>query len=141
MLTDPPGKIVPRAPEPASDTVSTLHAATEGRGAVRSCQERRERRRTGSGRGILADRRKQLQRGSHGQGPCTVLPSASPPLIAATALQLLDSGEILEEPNQKKDKPRRKPLPATYEPGASGFINRICIRGHAALPGAPDAEN
>ena len=61
--------------------------------------------------------------------------------IDRTALQLLDSGEILEEPNQKKDKPRRKPLPATYEPGASGFINRICIRGHAALPGAPDAEN
>ncbi|KAI0706815.1 hypothetical protein C8T65DRAFT_651542 [Cerioporus squamosus] len=31
-------------------------------------------------------------------------------------VKLLDSGEILEEPNQKKDKPRRKPLPATYEP-------------------------
>ncbi|OBZ68078.1 DNA ligase 3 [Grifola frondosa] len=33
-------------------------------------------------------------------------------------IKLLDSGEILEEPNQKKDKPKRKPLPATYEPGA-----------------------
>ncbi|RDX55136.1 ATP-dependent DNA ligase [Lentinus brumalis] len=31
-------------------------------------------------------------------------------------VKLLDSGEILEEPNQRKDKPRRKPLPATYEP-------------------------
>ncbi|PIL36196.1 hypothetical protein GSI_01857 [Ganoderma sinense ZZ0214-1] len=31
-------------------------------------------------------------------------------------VKLLDSGEVLEEPNQKKDKPRRKPLPATYEP-------------------------
>ncbi|RPD59828.1 ATP-dependent DNA ligase [Lentinus tigrinus ALCF2SS1-6] len=31
-------------------------------------------------------------------------------------IKLLDSGEILEEPNQKKEKPRRKPLPATYEP-------------------------
>ena len=40
------------------------------------------------------------------------------PLIAASRSQLLDGGEVLEEPNQKKDKPRRKPLPATYEPGA-----------------------
>ncbi|KAM5531588.1 hypothetical protein V8D89_014757 [Ganoderma adspersum] len=31
-------------------------------------------------------------------------------------VKLLDNGEVLEEPNQKKDKPRRKPLPATYEP-------------------------
>ncbi|OCH95170.1 ATP-dependent DNA ligase [Obba rivulosa] len=31
-------------------------------------------------------------------------------------VKLLDSGEILEEPNQRKDRPRRKPLPATYEP-------------------------
>ncbi|KAI1794145.1 ATP-dependent DNA ligase [Ganoderma leucocontextum] len=31
-------------------------------------------------------------------------------------VKLLDSGEVLEEPNQNKDKPRRKPLPATYEP-------------------------
>ncbi|KAI0645719.1 ATP-dependent DNA ligase [Trametes meyenii] len=31
-------------------------------------------------------------------------------------VKLLDSGEVLEEPNQSKDHPRRKPLPATYEP-------------------------
>ncbi|KAI0743560.1 hypothetical protein C8Q80DRAFT_1181931 [Daedaleopsis nitida] len=31
-------------------------------------------------------------------------------------VKLLDSGEVLEEPEQKKDKPRRKALPATYEP-------------------------
>ncbi|KAI0775738.1 ATP-dependent DNA ligase [Trametes elegans] len=31
-------------------------------------------------------------------------------------VKLLDSGEVLEEPNQRKDHPRRKPLPATYEP-------------------------
>ncbi|KAI8993003.1 ATP-dependent DNA ligase [Trametes punicea] len=31
-------------------------------------------------------------------------------------VKLLDSGEVLEEPNQNKDRPRRKPLPATYEP-------------------------
>ncbi|KAI0374018.1 ATP-dependent DNA ligase [Pilatotrama ljubarskyi] len=31
-------------------------------------------------------------------------------------VKLLDSGEILEEPTQNKDRPRRKPLPATYEP-------------------------
>lgn len=31
--------------------------------------------------------------------------------------KLLDSGEVLEEPGIKKEKVRRKPLPATYEPG------------------------
>ncbi|CAL1707613.1 unnamed protein product [Somion occarium] len=31
-------------------------------------------------------------------------------------IKLLDSGEILQEPTAKKDKVRRKPLPATYEP-------------------------
>ncbi|KAL4255020.1 DNA ligase [Abortiporus biennis] len=31
-------------------------------------------------------------------------------------IKLLDSGEILEETSTKKDKPRKKPLPATYEP-------------------------
>ncbi|KAH9931109.1 ATP-dependent DNA ligase [Epithele typhae] len=31
-------------------------------------------------------------------------------------VKLLDSGEVLEEPTLKRDKPRRKPLPATYEP-------------------------
>lgn len=36
--------------------------------------------------------------------------------------QLLDSGEVLEEVNQK-ERPRRKPLPATYEPGAYSLIS------------------
>lgn len=31
--------------------------------------------------------------------------------------KLLDSGEVLEVPSGKKDSIRRKPLPATYEPG------------------------
>ncbi|KAL1939770.1 hypothetical protein VTO73DRAFT_9470 [Trametes versicolor] len=31
-------------------------------------------------------------------------------------VKLLDSGEVLEEPTQNKERPRRKPLPATYEP-------------------------
>ncbi|CDO77335.1 hypothetical protein BN946_scf184775.g26, partial [Trametes cinnabarina] len=31
-------------------------------------------------------------------------------------VKLLDSGEVLEEPTQNIDRPRRKPLPATYEP-------------------------
>ncbi|KAL7281676.1 hypothetical protein ACG7TL_004993 [Trametes sanguinea] len=31
-------------------------------------------------------------------------------------VKLLDSGEVLEEPAQNLDRPRRKPLPATYEP-------------------------
>ncbi|KAI0823660.1 ATP-dependent DNA ligase [Trametes gibbosa] len=31
-------------------------------------------------------------------------------------VKLLDSGEVLEEPTQNKARPRRKPLPATYEP-------------------------
>ncbi|KAI0081242.1 ATP-dependent DNA ligase [Panus rudis PR-1116 ss-1] len=31
-------------------------------------------------------------------------------------IKLLDSGEVLQEPTTKKDKIRRKPLPATYEP-------------------------
>ncbi|TCD71252.1 hypothetical protein EIP91_011730 [Steccherinum ochraceum] len=31
-------------------------------------------------------------------------------------IKLLDSGDILEDPKSKKDKTRRKPLPATYEP-------------------------
>ncbi|EMD37901.1 hypothetical protein CERSUDRAFT_65472 [Gelatoporia subvermispora B] len=31
-------------------------------------------------------------------------------------IKLLDSGDVLEEPSQRKDHPRRKPLPATYEP-------------------------
>ena len=40
-------------------------------------------------------------------------------------MKLLDSGEILEEPTQKKDNPRRKPLPATYEPGTHvGLLSR-----------------
>lgn len=33
------------------------------------------------------------------------------------SLQLLDSGEVLEETPDKKEKSRKKPLPATYEPG------------------------
>lgn len=37
--------------------------------------------------------------------------------------QLLDTGDILEEPNQAKDKPRRKRLPATYEPGETKPYN------------------
>ena len=52
------------------------------------------------------------------------------PLIAGHTLQLLDSGEILEEPNQRKDNPRRKPLPATYEPGACKCLSHVCRRGH-----------
>ncbi|THH31804.1 hypothetical protein EUX98_g2395 [Antrodiella citrinella] len=31
-------------------------------------------------------------------------------------IKLLDNGDILEEPKSKKEKTRRKPLPATYEP-------------------------
>jgi len=31
-------------------------------------------------------------------------------------VKLLDSGEILEDPSNKKDRSRRRPLPATYEP-------------------------
>ncbi|KAI0663494.1 ATP-dependent DNA ligase [Cubamyces menziesii] len=42
----------------------------------------------------------------------TAVNSASEGLM----VKLLDSGEVLEEPNQQKDRPRRKPLPATYEP-------------------------
>lgn len=44
--------------------------------------------------------------------------------LRAVWVQLLDSGEVLEEPNQRKDRPRRKPLPATYEPG--GCYPLIC---------------
>nr|VWO97197.1 Uncharacterized protein [Ganoderma boninense] len=42
-------------------------------------------------------------------------------------VKLLDNGEVLEEPNQKKDKPRRKPLPATYEPGLGDSLDLVPI--------------
>lgn len=37
--------------------------------------------------------------------------------------KLLDNGEVLEESTSKKDKVRRKPLPATYEPGTQEFLH------------------
>ncbi|TFK55010.1 ATP-dependent DNA ligase [Heliocybe sulcata] len=36
--------------------------------------------------------------------------------VEGLMVKLLDSGEVLEEPSNKKGRPRRKPLPATYEP-------------------------
>ena len=54
--------------------------------------------------------------------PCVVT-TADDPRTTRLA-QLLDSGEVLEEPNQKKDKPRRKPLTATYEPGWSSSLSK-----------------
>jgi hypothetical protein len=33
--------------------------------------------------------------------------------------QLLDSGEVVDETEPPKSKSRKKPLPATYEPGTS----------------------
>ena len=42
--------------------------------------------------------------------------------------QLLDNGEITEDPDTTKGKPRKKPLPATYEPGwFYKFIVASCI--------------
>ena len=38
-------------------------------------------------------------------------------LTARVSPKLLDSGEVLEDATDKKEKTRKKPLPATYEPG------------------------
>ena len=38
--------------------------------------------------------------------------------------KLLDNGEVLEDADSKKEKVRRKPLPATYEPGMQEFVHR-----------------
>ena len=41
-------------------------------------------------------------------------------------MQLLDSGEVLES-TEKTNKSKRKPLPATYEPGTSlDYLSAIC---------------
>ncbi|EPQ58741.1 hypothetical protein GLOTRDRAFT_36485 [Gloeophyllum trabeum ATCC 11539] len=36
--------------------------------------------------------------------------------VEGLMVKLLDSGQVLTDPSDKKDRPRRKPLPATYEP-------------------------
>ena len=38
-------------------------------------------------------------------------------LTYCLAWQLLDSGNIFEEENESTERTRKKPLPATYEPG------------------------
>lgn len=56
----------------------------------------------------------------------------------------MDSGDILEDPKGKKDKARRKPLPATYEPGIAllslqlrdGSHMRFMMQINARWPGS-----
>lgn len=51
------------------------------------------------------------------------------PMPDTDDLQLLDSGEIVDDIDNARSKPRRKPLPATYEPGEAPFsISNLSLK-------------
>ncbi len=76
VATGPNRTAVPRAPITSPHALPRVCPATEGRGALRPRQKRRERGREGSRRGVLAGGSEQLERGVDGQGS---LPIAQAP--------------------------------------------------------------